>query len=406
MRKIMKIIISYLLLLFLASCAPDKNEIINNFIKAVENKDIIQYSTTFTFNDISKGPTTIIGKCTIKLEPKDSLIGAYYNLKSNQNIYIYSGDEYLEYEPEYYGDSVIDVTSRSKESKDFTSEIVMKGQKVRTLPKPKCLAIYEATLAELIHNLNELKDTVPCKILTDTIIRGHDCRHLLFIDKDTIINNGKEYDSYTFDFDKKSNMLVYYRYYVTSQKMDATQETVIELDDFSFNNKDALKLLSRKAFLDGYKFIENAPRIKKKDVFLKKGTQAFTWELPSINDKVISLEELRVKPVFLIFSEIGCVPCMWAIPDLNDIAKEYKGMTILGIYPRDSKEELKKYAQKKEIAYDILYNSKDVATKYGVTGYPTYFLIDKKGIIRYSGCGYGEGMKKEWEKEIKKVLKN
>jgi peroxiredoxin len=76
------------------------------------------------------------------------------------------------------------------------------------------------------------------------------------------------------------------------------------------------------------------------------------------------------------------------IQSLSEIYKEDKVM-ILGInsWERDN-DKVKPFLSEHNITYRILLDSNDqVIGKYGVQGIPTFFIIDKKGVIRYAYTG-------------------
>src|SRR5690606_34053099 len=105
------------------------NEIIDKFINAVKSKDIIEYSTVINMNDESKGLTVLKGKCIIKNVPSDTIIGAFYNFTSDKSTTIYSGDEYLNYYPEIYGDKTVKLLLKSNKPEDFSEQkFEMNGQ--------------------------------------------------------------------------------------------------------------------------------------------------------------------------------------------------------------------------------------------------------------------------------------
>ncbi|MCX6156232.1 MAG: TlpA disulfide reductase family protein [Candidatus Kapabacteria bacterium] len=136
-----------------------------------------------------------------------------------------------------------------------------------------------------------------------------------------------------------------------------------------------------------------------------KGKVAPDFNHKTIYDKEISIKDYKGTPIIMIFSEIGCAPCMIALPDLNEITKKYKNIKVISVYPKDKREIIKKHVTKNKILYDIIDKSEDLAKNYCISGYPTFFIIDKNGILNYIQSGYGDGMKEILEKEIEKVLK-
>ena len=123
----------------------------------------------------------------------------------------------------------------------------------------------------------------------------------------------------------------------------------------------------------------------------KEGTEvgdiAYDFTLDDINDNSHTLRKYRTDyAVLLVFWYTGCPHCVAEIPDLIKLQKSYgeKGLKILSLNVYDSKEKLKKFAEKNNINYNILDDSKQkILTKYKVVGVPENILIDTKGIIQY-----------------------
>ena len=180
-----------------------------------------------------------------------------------------------------------------------------------------------------------------------------------------------------------------------------SQQTEAIYSNYLFNAPKSKNLFTKKVFPAKFKFTSN---LSLKYTFLKAGTKAPDFELTSINNKMIKLSELKGKPVFLYVTEIGCPPCMIALPDVNEFSKNYKDVVVLGIYPLDSKKALIDLAKERELVFDIFPKAKEIGKSYGVQGYPTFFIIDKAGMIFYSKVGYSKEFNETLKKEIEKVL--
>jgi alanine racemase len=81
-------------------------------------------------------------------------------------------------------------------------------------------------------------------------------------------------------------------------------------------------------------------------------------------------------------------------------------VVFLGINPYDKAESnfLKKFLESREVQYPILLVDAAIPKSYEVPGYPTFFIIDREGTIRWSGVGYGEGYEEEFRKQLKAVI--
>jgi peroxiredoxin len=386
-----------LILLSFISYNLHANEIIDRFNKAVKSKQIIQYSTMINMNDESKGLNILNCKCAFKMAPDDTLIGAYYNFSSDESINIYNNNEYLKYYPKIYGDKIVNLKLKAKKPKEFSDRTIeMNGQPLKAHSVVKSPIVYVFSLIELMKDLNNFENRYTQIILSDTLINGYQTSRIRYTITDTKLNGENVLYYYLVAFDKKTDLPVYFLKYTTKQ------QTEVFYSDYIFNNNDNDYLFTRKAFPSDYKIMEDPVRIERKS--LKIGSIVPDWSLKSIYDKEIKLKDLRGKPTLLIFSEIGCAPCMIATPDLNEIANTYQNINVISIYSKDNRESLKKYSEKMKIVYDILDNSLEVADSYFVYGYPTFFLIDSGGILKYSRSGYSTSMRKRLEDEINKVL--
>lgn len=124
----------------------------------------------------------------------------------------------------------------------------------------------------------------------------------------------------------------------------------------------------------------------------------------------LRLADLRGKVVLLEMWTFGCVNCRNVMPSLKEWHSKYsdQGLVLIGNhYPEFSYEEdlgnLKDAIERYEIEYAIAQDN-DGATwrAYQNRYWPTLYLIDKQGRIRY--VHIGEGRYKETEENIKALL--
>ena len=401
---IMKTTLVLLLLTSFSLFSQTKYEIISKFINFVESKKIIQYSVVHTMNDEANGKSSRTANCTFIKAPEDTVTGYYYYGQSGSIKQIYNSKEILRFSPEEYGFKTVEVISKKNQPKAFQmQEIDMNGKKFYPPSRPKSSMFWGASIAKHYFELKKEEDTKKWVVLTDTTLGTYICQRIR--SEEPFIYEGDTSSSIaTFCFEKTTGMLVYYKIWMPIQQHDELYLNLV------YDKPEAYKLITRNAFPKGTKFSEKPIDIaKKQKTLLKVGQMAPDWELMNLDDNKVSLKKLKGRAVFLIFSDIRCMPCMMAIPTLNELVDEYPTIKIVSVYASDNKEALIKLKAKKSMKYDILYNSsKDDAQKtskdYHINGVPTFYLIDKKGIIRYVGSGYGDGIKDDWIKEIEKVL--
>lgn len=127
-------------------------------------------------------------------------------------------------------------------------------------------------------------------------------------------------------------------------------------------------------------------------------------------DVPLRLADLRGKVVILEMWTFGCINCQNVIPSLKEWHSRYKdqGLVIIGNhYPEFSYEEdlnnLKDAIARFDIQYAVTQdNNGETWQAYKNQYWPTLYLIDKQGHIRY--VHIGEGRYKETEENIRALL--
>lgn len=141
---------------------------------------------------------------------------------------------------------------------------------------------------------------------------------------------------------------------------------------------------------------------------LEVDTPAPEWKLTSLQGNEVSLGDLKGQVVLIDFFYKGCLPCMQALPALQLLHEKYKdqGLAVIGIDPFDKEaEDLQTFLSKRGVTYTVLLSDNDFPKNYNVSGYPTMYLLDKKGKIVLSQTGYGTGSEKKFEVVIEELLK-
>ncbi len=118
-----------------------------------------------------------------------------------------------------------------------------------------------------------------------------------------------------------------------------------------------------------------------------------TW----LNTEPLKWDELRGKVTMVEFWTFGCINCRNVIPALRDMHAKYadKGLVIIGVHSPefDYEKELdnvKKAVIDLKLDYPIaIDNEFDNWNRYRNRYWPTRYLVDKRGVMRYSHIGEG-----------------
>ncbi len=127
------------------------------------------------------------------------------------------------------------------------------------------------------------------------------------------------------------------------------------------------------------------PETKTYEEVASIGKPAPDFEYPDSEGNIWKLADLRGKVVFINFWATWCTTCEAEMPSKESLSKimEGKPFQMLGMLFRDDPANLPEYYKTHEITLPTLISpDNESAKKYGITGVPETFIIDKEGIIR------------------------
>jgi thiol-disulfide isomerase/thioredoxin len=109
------------------------------------------------------------------------------------------------------------------------------------------------------------------------------------------------------------------------------------------------------------------------------------FTLKDLDGKSIKLSDYQGKIVILNFWAVWCKYCKLEMPDLNELNKELeKGndAVILAVDVQESADIVNEYLTSNKISLKVLLdNEGTVAQQYGISGYPTTFIVKRDGSL-------------------------
>jgi thiol-disulfide isomerase/thioredoxin len=135
------------------------------------------------------------------------------------------------------------------------------------------------------------------------------------------------------------------------------------------------------------------------------GHPAPTWEVKDLEGKTHTLEQYRGKVLVLDFWYRGCGWCMRAMPQVKEVAKQYRGkpVAVFGMNNDRKEEDAKFVVEKMALEYPVL-RSDELPAKYGVNGFPTLIVIDQQGKIADVHIGYSDHLFEDVKATVDRLL--
>jgi peroxiredoxin len=265
-------------------------------------------------------------------------------------------------------------------------------------------------IQNLLVDLNRIKGFVTKKpskmvIANDTIINAVACSHLIINTRDTTINKEHLYTRFHLFIDKVSDMPVCLIRNARSADI-GNAVTNYYLKDSYFDYKFDIENIGSDLLTIPMGFHEQKQESESDIALLTPGSVAPNWVLDGVDGGKISLSQLKGKIILMDYFFVGCHFCMYSLKPLNSIYEKYKNknVVIVSLTDRDSKKLAKEFGKNYNVKYPIYVNGTDAVKSYHVTGFPTFYVIDKKGKIADGFVGYNEGFEEKATTIIDKLL--
>lgn len=122
-------------------------------------------------------------------------------------------------------------------------------------------------------------------------------------------------------------------------------------------------------------------------VELSQPWPAKPFKLEAIDRVVHDSGDLQGRVVLLNFWATWCPPCVEELPSLNRLQQRYAGrdLRIVSVDFRETPSQMAEFLQRTPVEFPILMDRDGkLALDWGVFSFPSSFIIDRQGAVRYS----------------------
>ncbi|WP_345992040.1 TlpA disulfide reductase family protein [Sulfurimonas sp. HSL-1716] len=103
--------------------------------------------------------------------------------------------------------------------------------------------------------------------------------------------------------------------------------------------------------------------------------------------KFDSTDTKNAKPIMIHFWATWCPTCKMENSTIASLSKKFNVITVVENSGDD--EKIKEFLKEKNLKLNVI-NDKDshLASLFKISGYPTTFIYDKEGVLKFSEVGY------------------
>ena len=132
------------------------------------------------------------------------------------------------------------------------------------------------------------------------------------------------------------------------------------------------------------------------------------FELEYLDGTPFDSNSLKGKVLFVDFWATWCGPCLHEIPDMIEMRRKYKeyGFEVVGVTVQSGDaDDIMPTVERLEMDYHVLIGNEKVMESFGgIWGFPTNFIITKKGNIYKKFLGVYPDKAAVVEKDIRLLL--
>ena len=176
-------------------------------------------------------------------------------------------------------------------------------------------------------------------------------------------------------------------YFLRREPTDIEQQAGEQVPEFLEVLLKAGQVKEKTAFKPVQKLITKEATVSVKGLVPIAKRTAPNFELTDVAGKAINLQDKRGKVILLNFWASWCPPCVKEIPSMNRLAESFDAdkFEIVSVNFKESPETITAFLKSVKVDFPVLIDLDGrVSDSYEIFAFPSSFIIDAKGEMRYS----------------------
>lgn len=124
-----------------------------------------------------------------------------------------------------------------------------------------------------------------------------------------------------------------------------------------------------------------------------------------VDGRPFKLSDYRGKVVVLVFWGHWCGPCRSMYPGERALVEKFAGrpFALLGVNSDENRSQVKELMKKGDVTWRAWYDGQEgpIAKAWNVSGWPTVYVLDSKGVIRRQESGVSAALEATVEAMLK-----
>jgi len=124
-------------------------------------------------------------------------------------------------------------------------------------------------------------------------------------------------------------------------------------------------------------------------------------------DDDLNLAALQGKVVYLDFWASWCAPCRKSFPWMDAMQRTYaaRGLVVVAVNLDQERPLADEFLREFNPHFRVMFDSKGaLAESFKVSGMPSSFVIDRRGVVRYQHVGFREQTQAALDDELRALV--
>jgi thiol-disulfide isomerase/thioredoxin len=123
--------------------------------------------------------------------------------------------------------------------------------------------------------------------------------------------------------------------------------------------------------------------------------------------EALDLTQYRGRVVYLDFWASWCAPCQQSFPWMQSLKNTYEsqGLTLLAVDLDRKRADADRFLAERQTDLEVRFDPQgDIARAFAIQGMPSSFIVDRRGVVRFTHVGFKAADGSTYEMQVQQLL--